>query len=72
MEGLRCLQEGDDCRGPVDYHITPDRDDFKAFPRCEHHFQLRLESAQRNREYLSPVPPKWFDPTYAGERWDED
>jgi hypothetical protein len=22
--------------------------------------------------YQSDVPPAWFDPTYAGERWDED
>ena len=20
----------------------------------------------------SPIPPKWFDPTAAGERWDDD
>lgn len=68
----RCLQEGPDCRGKVEYHLNPDRDDFKTFPRCEYHQQLRLDQAERNLELLSNVPPSWFDPSYAGERWNED
>lgn len=68
----RCLNESPDCEGPVAYHFTPDRDDFKSFPRCEHHAAIRLAQAMRNREYQSDVPPSWFDPTYAGESWDED
>jgi len=56
----------------VEYHLNHDRDDFKAFPRCEHHQALRLAQAERTRELLSDVPPAWFDPSYAGERWDEE
>lgn len=72
MEDPRCLQEGPDCKGPVEYRLAPDRDDMKSFPRCEYHWQQRLASAMRNRELLSDVPPRWFDQAYAGESWDED
>jgi hypothetical protein len=67
-----CLNEGSDCRGRVEFHLNPDRDDFKAFPRCEYHQAKRLEQADKNREYMSDTPPAWFDPSYAGERWDEE
>jgi len=39
---------------------------------CEQCRDRRLRGLERAREYLSDVPPAWFDPTYAGERWDED
>lgn len=71
-EPIQCLEEGEDCRGKVEYHWNPDRDDFKTFPRCEFHQERRLTQAEKNRELLSDVPPDWFDPTYAGERWDEE
>jgi len=71
-ETPRCLQEGPDCQGKVEYHLNPDRDDFKTFPRCEHHQQQRLDQAEKNLELMSDTPPKWFDPMYAGESWDED
>jgi len=69
---LRCLQDGPDCEGKVEYHLNPDREDFKAFPRCEHHQRIRLAEAKRTLELRSDAPPSWFDPSYAGERWDED
>jgi hypothetical protein len=68
----RCLQEGPCCSGPVAYHLNPDRDDLRAFPRCEYHQEARLAEAERNLELLSDTPPAWFDPAYAGERWEED
>jgi hypothetical protein len=71
-EELECLDGPENCKGPIEYRWTPDRDDFKSFPRCEYHFNKRLEQAEKNMELLSDVPPDWFDPTYAGERWDED
>lgn len=35
------------------------------------------ESYERNNEHCrnypdSDIPPAWFDPTYAGERWNDD
>jgi hypothetical protein len=71
MRQLECLQHGDDCKGEVEWRISPDRDDMKAFPRCEYHWEKRLESAERTMELLSDVPAPWFDPAYAGESWDE-
>ena len=68
----RCLNHDENCVGKVEFHLNPDRDDFKAFPRCEYHQALRLEAANESREYRSDVPPPWFDEGYAGERWEED
>lgn len=69
---LECLDGPEDCDGEVDYRTTPDRRDFKSFPRCEAHFLKRLKESEKNMELMSDVAPSWFDPTYAGERWDEE
>jgi hypothetical protein len=61
-----------ECRGEVEYRLSPDRADFKAFPRCEAHWEKRLKSAERTLELLSDTRPDWFDESYAGERWEED
>ena len=50
---LKCLDGPADCAGPVEYRTTPDRTDGKAFPRCEHHFDLRMGSVERNLELQS-------------------
>jgi hypothetical protein len=71
-EELECLDGPEGCKGPVEYRWTPDRDDFKTFPRCEAHFDKRLEQSEKNRELMSDVVPSWFDESYAGERWYED
>lgn len=44
-------------------------------PRCDRHWSERLDiQAGINRRYApsSDVPPRGFDPSYAGECWDED
>jgi hypothetical protein len=67
---LECLQHGPNCQGKVDMHSL---DGLKAFPRCEYHWEQRLdEQARIDETYGSPSPPDWFDPFAAGERWDED
>jgi hypothetical protein len=58
--------------GAVEFHLNPDRDDLKSFARCEFHQAKRLEAAERNRDMRGDLAPAWFDPSYAGERWDED
>lgn len=68
----RCIDGPEGCEGRVQFRSTPDRSDLKTFPRCEAHFELRLAAAEHTMELLSPTPPPWFDPAYAGERWDED
>lgn len=66
----QCLDCGTD-KG-VEFHMLPDRDDFKAFPRCDACFTKRLDRAERNLELMSPCRAPWFDPGFAGERWEDD
>lgn len=72
-EVLECLDGPDECRGPVEYHST-DPGRRPAFPRCARHWDLRLKRREESMELYadSDVPPPWFDPTIAGERWDDD
>jgi hypothetical protein len=71
-----CLEHNPDeptCKGEVEYHST-DPGRAAAFPRCEHHWTQRLDRRENSMEMYadSDVPPSWFDPSIAGERWDED
>lgn len=73
---LECLDHFDDdpCEGKVEYR-HPLSGTGTPFPRCEKHWEERLErQAEINRRYApdSDVAPVGFDPTYAGERWDDD
>lgn len=70
---LACLNEDADCKGEVEYRMALSSTG-RSFPRCDHHWRLRLDEQERiNRDYPdSPVAPSWFDPSYAGESWDED
>lgn len=45
-----------------------------SIARCDRHWEERLAwQEEHNRAYPdSPVPPAWFDPEAAGERWEED
>lgn len=69
---LSCIDGPNDCAGAIEFRTTPDRQDGRGFPRCEHHFDLRMDSVERNLELQSDVPPAWFDEADAGERWDEE
>lgn len=60
-----------DCTGTVEYRF-PLSGTGKAFPRCDKHWGERLD---RQRDINSRYPthaPSDFDPSYAGERWDDD
>ena len=37
-------------------------------PDCE---EIRYEALRASDELRSPCVPEWFDPSYAGESWDE-
>lgn len=72
---LICIDGGserDGCDGAVEWRTSSDREDFKHFLRCEAHGRMREARARENLELMSPCPAPWFDPSYAGERWDED
>jgi len=70
-----CLDHGGKtpCNGQVEYRTALSATG-KSFPRCEAHWDARLEEQERiNRTYPdSPSPPAWFDEADAGEHWDED
>lgn len=70
-ESLECMGNPDDCSGPVEMHSL---DGLKYWPRCRFHFAERMRSYENSIERYanSDVAPGWFDPTAAGERWDED
>lgn len=40
--------------------------------RCQKCFEKYLEVRKRSAELMSPCAPSWFDPSDAGERWDDD
>lgn len=68
-----CLQyDPDTCKGEVEYFSPDGRGN--AFPRCQYHIEKRMESYENSMEKYahSDVPPDWFDPMDAGERWDDD
>ena len=66
-----CLNSNSDCEGAVEYRY-PLSGSMKSYPRCDHHWAERLKlQEQINRRYPASQPSD-FDPSYAGERWDDD
>lgn len=72
-EELECLNGPEDCSGNVEWR-TSLSGTGKPIARCDGHWRKRLETQERvRRDYPdSPVAPGWFDPTAAGERWNDD
>ena len=62
---------GDTCEGPVEYRM-PLSGTGKSFPRCDKHWEKRLDVQQGINERYPTHAPSDFDPSYAGESWDED
>lgn len=72
-EDLECINADHTCKGKVEYRM-PLSPSGTPFPRCEKHWQQRLDTEEQIRQRYpdSPFPPADFDPSYAGESWDED
>lgn len=71
---LKCLDRRDDnCTGTVQLRESLSGTGTRI-PRCDGHWAKRLEKQEAHRKVYpdSPTPPDWFDPTVAGETWDED
>lgn len=68
-----CLDKGPDCAGEVEFRF-PLSGTGRSFARCDKHWADRLQAQIyiENRYPDSAVPPADFDPSYAGESWDED
>ena len=72
-EPIECLDgmEGG-CEGDVEYHINPYGDSMNAWPRCSKHFDLYVDRMQDLAQRYPVNPPSDFDPSYAGESWNDD
>lgn len=71
VEPLECFKGPHGCDGgPVEYRFTGSG--LRARPLCAKHQDEMLEVAERAAELTSPFRASWFDPSYAGEVWDEE
>ncbi|WP_032375189.1 hypothetical protein [Rhodococcoides fascians] len=70
-ETVTCIADGPDCTGDVDYRDALSGTGV-SHPRCDKHWQDRLDLADDLRRRYPAHAPADFDPTYAGEHWDED
>ena len=62
------------CEGEVEYHHNPYSSSLKAWPRCDKHYTAYVEymAGVSQRYPDTPNPPPGFDPSYAGETWNDD
>ena len=69
---MECIEHHKgDCRGDVQPRESLSGTGM-PIPRCDYHWEKRLDFQQdHNRKYPQHAPSD-FDPMYAGERWDED
>jgi hypothetical protein len=70
-----CLDGPSGCEGEVFERLSRSGSGMR-FPRCESHYisyaeQMDAKHAETRRRYPSSAPAD-FDPSYVGERWDED
>lgn len=72
-ELLECINGPELCAGHVEYRMALSKTGV-SYPRCEAHWGARLDTEDRlRRDYPdSPIAPAWFDPSYAGESWDDE
>jgi hypothetical protein len=70
---LDCLDDyGDNtCEGNVEYRM-PLSGTGNSFPRCEKHWEDRLETQQGINERYPMTAPSDFSEMDAGERWDDE
>lgn len=66
-----CLDGPEGCKGAVEYRESL-TGTGTAIKRCDEHWSKRLDLEQELRERYPVHPPSDFDPSYAGESWDED
>jgi hypothetical protein len=67
-EVLECVNGPDGCSGPAALR-APLPGALRGFPRCEQHYQERLElETDLGRRYPT-LPPRDWSPADAGETW---
>lgn len=71
-EPVECIDNYlDTCEGAVEYRMALSGTGI-SYPRCDKHWSVRLDAEEKLRERYPVMQPSDFDPSYAGERWDED
>lgn len=71
MADIKCLNESEECSGEVEYRMALSGTG-KPFPRCDFHWNERLDIQKGINERYPEHQPADFDPSYAGESWYED
>lgn len=71
VAGQPCIDESEFCRGAVLYR-EPLSDTRVSYPRCDVHWERRLDRERQLRQRYPQRPPVDWSPLDAGERWDED
>lgn len=66
-----CIEHSTECNGVADYHAS--QSGLTSAIRCDFHWIRHCERMEKmRRDYPdSPFAPSWFDPSYAGEVWDD-
>ena len=73
-ESLECLDENpllEACKEPIEYRESLSGTGI-SYPRCDFHWDMRLDIQDQINDRYPYHQPADFDPTYAGERWDDD
>jgi hypothetical protein len=71
-EDLACIQDHTgECDGPVEYRM-PLSPTGVSYPRCEKHWEDRLELEDGLRERYPEQPPEDWSHYDAGEYWSEE
>jgi hypothetical protein len=74
---MNCIDGPEGCQGEV-YNYLALSGSGERYPRCDKHYGeyvIRVQpkiDAVRERYPDTDTAPDWFDPTYAGESWNED
>jgi hypothetical protein len=71
VDRIECLDGPDGCKGEIDYRMALSATG-KSFPRCDKHWDERLDAQEGINQRYPAMAPADFDESYAGERWDED
>jgi hypothetical protein len=66
-----CLDGPEGCEGHTEYR-EPLSATGKPFPRCDKHWDQRLQKQDEINQRYPQNAPSDFDPGYAGERWDDE
>jgi len=71
-EELECMDDHDGtCKGTIKYRMSLSGTGA-SFPRCDHHWGIRLDREDEINQRYPYNAPADFDPAFAGEHWDDD